>query len=43
MGRKKFALDHVLIQEMDVDNADQNDLVSVLRHSANELFQDNSN
>ena len=40
MGRKKLALDHVLIQEMDADDADQNDLVSVLRHGANELFED---
>ena len=40
MGRKKLALDHVLIQEMDADDADQNDLVSVLRHGASELFED---
>ncbi|KAI7183353.1 SNF2 family DNA-dependent chromodomain-containing ATPase [Hortaea werneckii] len=39
-GRKKLALDHVLIQEMDADDADQNDLVSVLRHGASELFDD---
>ncbi len=41
MGRKKLALDHVLIQEMDADDADQTDLVSILRHGANELFEDN--
>lgn len=40
IGRKKLALDHVLIQEMDADDADQNDLVSVLRHGASELFED---
>lgn len=40
MGRKKLALDHVLIQEMDADDAEQNDLVSVLRHGATELFED---
>ncbi|KAK4541522.1 hypothetical protein LTR36_007968 [Oleoguttula mirabilis] len=40
MGRRKLALDHVLIQEMDADDAEQNDLVSVLRHGANELFED---
>ncbi|EMC92106.1 hypothetical protein BAUCODRAFT_569387 [Baudoinia panamericana UAMH 10762] len=40
MGRKKLALDHVLIQEMDADDAEQNDLVSVLRHGAGELFED---
>lgn len=43
IGRKKLALDHVLIQEMDADDADQNDLVSVLRHGASELFQDSGN
>ncbi|KAK3698879.1 hypothetical protein LTR37_016756 [Vermiconidia calcicola] len=40
MGRKKLALDHVLIQEMDADDDEQTDLVSVLRHGANELFED---
>ncbi|KAK4503948.1 hypothetical protein PRZ48_004863 [Zasmidium cellare] len=41
IGRKKLALDHVLIQEMNEDDADQNDLVSILRHGASELFEDN--
>lgn len=40
IGRKKLALDHVLIQEMDTDEADEQDLVSVLRHGASELFED---
>ena len=40
MGRRKLALDHVLIQEMDADDAEENDLVSVLRHGAAELFED---
>ncbi|KAK1042344.1 hypothetical protein LTS16_008952 [Friedmanniomyces endolithicus] len=40
MGRKKLALDHVLIQNMDADDAEENDLVSVLRYGAHELFQD---
>lgn len=40
MGRKKLALDHVLIQEMDADDANETDLVSVLKHGASELFQD---
>ena len=40
MGRNKLALDHVLLQEMDADDADQNDLVLVLRHGASELFDD---
>lgn len=42
MGRKKLALDHVLIQEMDADDADQSEMVSLLRHGATELFEDNS-
>ena len=40
MGRKKLALDHVLIQELDADDAEPNDLVSVLRHGAGEIFED---
>lgn len=40
IGRKKLALDHVLIQEMDADDANDSDLASVLRHGANELFGD---
>ncbi|RMZ25249.1 hypothetical protein D0859_10697 [Hortaea werneckii] len=43
MGRKKLALDHVLIQEMDADDADQNNLILVLRHGASELFDDAGN
>ncbi|KAK5706325.1 hypothetical protein LTR97_001313 [Elasticomyces elasticus] len=40
MGRRKLALEHVLIQNMDTDDAEENDLVSVLRHGAHQLFQD---
>lgn len=40
IGRKKLALDHVLIQEMDADDATENDLTSVLRYGAAELFED---
>lgn len=40
IGRKKLALDHVLIQNMDTDEADENDLASILRYGANELFDD---
>lgn len=42
MGRKKLALDHVLIQEMDADDADETDLVSVLQHGANKIFDDDT-
>lgn len=40
IGRRKLALDHVLIQEMDTGEADEQDLASVLRHGASELFDD---
>lgn len=40
IGRRKLALDHVLIQEMDTGEADEQDLASVLRHGASELFED---
>lgn len=40
IGRKKLALDHVLIQEMDAEDTDEQDLASVLRHGAGELFDD---
>ncbi|WPH01485.1 SNF2 family DNA-dependent chromodomain-containing ATPase [Acrodontium crateriforme] len=40
IGRKKLALDHVLIQEMSGDDNEQVDLVSILRHGASEIFED---
>ena len=40
MGKKKMALDHVLIEQMDADEADENDLESVLRFGAEALFND---
>lgn len=40
IGRKKLALDHALIQSMDADDAEETDLVSVLRHGAGEIFED---
>lgn len=41
IGKKKLALDHVLIQGMDAEEADQDDLISVLKHGANKVFSDN--
>ncbi|KAJ5623773.1 hypothetical protein N7510_000082 [Penicillium lagena] len=38
-GKKKLALDHVLIQRME-DNEDEEDLESILRHGADALFND---
>lgn len=40
IGRKKMALDHVLIEQMDADDADDMDLESILKHGATELFND---
>jgi SNF2 family DNA or RNA helicase len=40
IGKKKMALDHVLIESMDEDDADGNDLESVLRFGAEALFKD---
>ena len=40
IGKKKMALDHVLIEQMDDEEADGNDLESVLRFGAEALFND---
>lgn len=42
IGKKKMALDHVLIEQMEADDADSNDLESVLRFGAEALFKDDS-
>ncbi|KAI9813596.1 MAG: hypothetical protein M1827_003665 [Pycnora praestabilis] len=42
IGRKKMALDHVLIEQMDAEDDAGMDLESVLRHGAAALFEDNS-
>lgn len=41
IGRKKMALDHVLIERMDAEEDNELDLESVLRFGAEELFDDN--
>ena len=40
IGKKKMALDHVLIEQMDAAEPDSNDLESVLRFGAEALFKD---
>lgn len=40
IGRKKMALDHVLIESMDDDEVARNDLESILKHGAQALFSD---
>ena len=40
VGKKKMALDHVLIEQMDQDEAAGTDLESILRHGAAALFDE---
>jgi chromodomain-helicase-DNA-binding protein 4 len=40
IGKKKMALDHVLIERMDADDDEGVDLESILRHGAEALFED---
>ncbi|CRG87580.1 Chromatin remodeling factor mit1 [Talaromyces islandicus] len=40
IGKKKLALDHVLIERMDADDDEGVDLESILRHGAEALFED---
>ncbi|EXJ94804.1 hypothetical protein A1O1_03202 [Capronia coronata CBS 617.96] len=42
IGRKKMALDHVLIERMDKDDDAGEDLESILKHGAQALFEDES-
>jgi len=42
IGKKKMALDHVLIEQMEADDADSNDLESVLRFGAEAFFTEDS-
>ncbi|GAB7345823.1 hypothetical protein MBLNU457_4080t2 [Dothideomycetes sp. NU457] len=40
VGRKKMALDHVLIENMDAEDAEEKDLESILKYGASEIFDD---
>ena len=42
IGKKKMALDHVLIEQMDAEDDAGMDIESMLRHGADALFQDES-
>lgn len=42
IGKKKMALDHVLIDQMDAEDDAGMDLESILRHGTEALFQDDS-
>lgn len=41
IGRKKMALDHVVVDQMDAEDMDEQDVESILKHGAAELFNDN--
>ncbi|KAF2493171.1 hypothetical protein BU16DRAFT_528502 [Lophium mytilinum] len=40
IGRKKMALDHVVVEQLDADDMEEHDVESVLKHGAAELFKD---
>jgi chromodomain-helicase-DNA-binding protein 4 len=42
IGRKKMALDHVVVEQLDAEDLEEKDVESILRHGATELFQDGS-
>lgn len=42
IGKKKMALDHVLIQRMDADDEEDVDVETILRHGADDIFGDNT-
>ena len=42
MGRKKMALDHVVVHELDADDIEEKDVVSMLKYGAAELFKDDA-
>ncbi|KAF2036763.1 hypothetical protein EK21DRAFT_106074 [Setomelanomma holmii] len=40
MGRKKMALDHVVVEQLDADDIEEHDVESILKFGAAELFKD---
>ncbi|KLU88556.1 chromodomain helicase DNA binding protein 1 [Magnaporthiopsis poae ATCC 64411] len=42
MGRKKMALDHVMIETMDKQDVESDDLESILKHGAEALFSEDN-
>ena len=40
IGRKKMALDHVVVEQLDAEDFEEKDVESILRHGAAELFAD---
>ncbi|KAH6633608.1 PHD/FYVE-zinc-finger like domain-containing protein [Boeremia exigua] len=42
MGRKKMALDHVVVEQLDADEDEEQDVESILKYGAAELFKDDT-
>lgn len=42
MGRKKMALDHVVVEQLDADEDEEHDVESILKYGAAELFKDDT-
>ncbi|KAJ9640988.1 hypothetical protein H2199_005656 [Coniosporium tulheliwenetii] len=42
IGRKKMALDHVVVESLDAEDIEEKDVESVLRHGAAELFAEDN-
>lgn len=42
IGRKKMALDHVVVEQLDAEDLEDKDVESILKHGASELFKDDS-
>lgn len=42
IGRKKMALDHVVVERLDTEDLEEKDIASILRHGAAGLFTDNN-
>ncbi|KAF2675531.1 hypothetical protein BT63DRAFT_420727 [Microthyrium microscopicum] len=42
IGRKKIALDHVVVDQLDAEDLAEKDVEGILRHGAAELFDDNN-
>ena len=40
IGRKKMALDHVVVEQLDAEDLEEKDVASILRHGAAALFTD---
>ena len=40
MGRKKMALDHVVVEQLDTEDLEHKDVESILKHGAAEVFND---